>query len=209
MEENKNLTAERSLEIIRESIERSQRTITRNSALPMIWWGVCVVAFSFIIAYLWANHGGPVWNVLWFVMWIIGWAGDWLIAKRNETVPSTFVGKTIGQVWATFGIFCGTIGFIFGLVGGGILPMELIVSKNVLIVASITSVISLCFGIATTITGLIIRNRVIQICGFIAGLGGFFGALHFPDHRQLFVMAAVAIVGLIVPGIIVRTQNQK
>ena len=31
--------------------------------------------------------------------------------------------------------------------------MELIVSKNVFIVASITSVISLCFGIATTITG--------------------------------------------------------
>lgn len=208
MEENKNLTAERSLEIIRESIERSQRTISRNSALPMIWWGVCVVAFSFIIAYLWANHGGPVWNVLWFVMWIIGWAGDWLIAKRNETVPSTFVGKTIGHVWATFGIFCGGLGLLFSFIGNGILPLELIVPK-VYAFGCITSIISLCFGIATTITGLIIRNRVIQICGFIAGLGGFFGALHFPDHRQLFVMAAVAIVGLIVPGIIVRTQNQK
>ncbi|MBR3123640.1 MAG: hypothetical protein IKH48_05795 [Prevotella sp.] len=208
MEENKNLTAERSLEIIRESIERSQRTITRNSALPMIWWGVCVVAFSFIIAYLWANHGGPVWNVLWFVMWLVGWAGDWLIAKRNETVPSTFVGKTIGHVWATFGIFCGGLGLLFSFIGSGVLPLELIMPK-VYAFGCITSVISLCFGIATTITGLIIRNRVIQICGFIAGLGGFFGALHFPDHRQLFVMAAVAIVGLIVPGIIVRTQNQK
>lgn len=208
MEENKNLTAERSLEIIRESIERSQRTITRNSALPMIWWGVCVVAFSFIIAYLWANHGGPVWNVLWFVMWIIGWAGDWLIAKRNETVPSTFVGKTIGHVWATFGIFCGGLGLLFSFIGSGVLPLELIMPK-VYAFGCITSIISLCFGIATTITGLIIRNRVIQICGFIAGLGGFFGALHFPDHRQLFVMAAVAIVGLIVPGIIVRAQNQK
>ena len=208
MEENKNLTAERSLEIIRESIERSQRTISRNSALPMIWWGVCVVAFSFIIAYLWANHGGPVWNVLWFVMWLVGWAGDWLIAKRNETVPSTFVGKTIGHVWATFGIFCGGLGLLFSFVGSGVLPLELIMPK-VYAFGCITSIISLCFGIATTITGLIIRNRVIQICGFIAGLGGFFGALHFPDHRQLFVMAAVAIVGLIVPGIIVRTQNQK
>ena len=191
MEENKNLTAERSLEIIRESIERSQRTISRNSALPMIWWGVCVIAFSFIIAYLWANHGGPVWNFLWFVMWLVGYAGEWLIAKRNETVPTTFVGKTIGQVWATFGIFCGTIGFIFGLVGGGILPMELIVSKNVFIVASITSVISLCFGIATTITGAVIKNRVIQICGVIAGLGGFFGALHFLGRRHIVAHPAV------------------
>ena len=38
MEEKNNLTAERSLEIIRESIERSQRTINKNSAMPLIWW---------------------------------------------------------------------------------------------------------------------------------------------------------------------------
>lgn len=52
MEEITNMTAERSLEIIRESIERSQRTINKNSALPLIWWGACVVAFSLLIAYL-------------------------------------------------------------------------------------------------------------------------------------------------------------
>ena len=39
MEEKNNLTAERSLEIIRESIERSQRTINKNSSIPLIWWG--------------------------------------------------------------------------------------------------------------------------------------------------------------------------
>ena len=42
MEEKNNMTAERSLEIIRESIERSQRTINKNSAIPLIWWGLCV-----------------------------------------------------------------------------------------------------------------------------------------------------------------------
>ena len=51
MEENKNLTAERSLEIITEQIERSQRTITKNSALPLMWWGVCVTIFAPLIAY--------------------------------------------------------------------------------------------------------------------------------------------------------------
>ena len=35
MEEKNNMTAERSLEIIRESIERSQRTINKNSAIPL------------------------------------------------------------------------------------------------------------------------------------------------------------------------------
>ena len=92
MEEKSNLTAERSLEIIRESIERSQRTINKNSALPLIWWGVCVVMFSLFIAYLWKNHGGPVWNMLWAVLWLIGYAGNWMIDKRRESVPTTFVG---------------------------------------------------------------------------------------------------------------------
>ena len=42
MEEKSNLTAERSLEIIRESIERSQRTINKNSAIPLIWCAICL-----------------------------------------------------------------------------------------------------------------------------------------------------------------------
>ena len=106
-----------------------------------------------------------------------------------------------------FGL-CGGLGFIFGFTGNGILPLQLIMPK-VYAFGCITSVISLCFGMGTTITGLVIRNRIIQICGFIAGLGGFFGALHFPGHEQLYVMAVVAVIGLIVPGVLIQLQNQK
>ena len=111
MEDNKNLTAERSLEIIRESIERSQRAIAKNSALPLMWWGSLIVVFAMVIAYLWSNHGGPVWNALWFIMWIVGAIGNRFIDKKKETVPTTFVGKTIGQVWATFGIIASLVGW--------------------------------------------------------------------------------------------------
>ena len=130
MEEKNNMTAERSLEIIRESIERSQRTINKNSAIPLIWWGACVVAFSLFIAYLWKNHGGPAWNMLWAILWLVGYAGNWLIDKRRESVPTTFVGKTIGHVWATFGVFCCGVGMIFGFIGSGMLPMELIMPSR-------------------------------------------------------------------------------
>ena len=105
MEEQNNLTAERSLEIIRESIESSQHAITKNSSWVLIWWGLCVVAFSLLIAYLWDNHGGPAWNALWAVMWGTGYLGEWIISKHKKPVPTNFVSKTIGHVWATFGIF--------------------------------------------------------------------------------------------------------
>ena len=211
MEENMNMTAERSLEIMRESIERSQRTIAKNSSLSMIWWGACVVVCALLIAFLWAHHGGPVWNFLWILVWGLGYVGEWFIAKRKEAVPETIVSKTIGQVWGTFGIFCCAIGVILGLVGCGIIPVNLILpdASTAHLYINITSIISLCFGIASAITGAVLKNRIIQACGIIAGLGGFFGALRFPWVEQLYVMVAVAVIGLIVPGCLIYFQNKK
>ena len=207
MEQNNNLTAERSLEIIRESIERSQHAIAKNSGLPLMWWGALVVVFSLLINYLWWHHGGPAWNGLWFVMWVIGYIGNRVIDKKKETVPTSFVGKTIGYVWGTFGIFCGGIGLLLGLIGCGVIPATSIV-PDTHVYMNITSIISLCFGIASTIMGLVLENRPIQICGLVAGFGGFFAALHFPV-QQMYVMAAVAVIGLIIPGLIVHFQNNK
>ena len=212
MEAKENMTAERSLEIITEQIERSRRTITENSSIALISWGTCVFVFALLIAYLWEHHGGPAWNVLWAVMWFIGCLAEGLIRKRKAPVPITFVGKTIGQVWATFGIFLGAIGIIFGLAGSGLLPVTFTVSgdhADAHLYVNLTSIISLCFGIASTMTGFILKNRIVQVCGFIAGLGGFFCALQYPWSEQLYVMAAVAVVGLIVPGFVIYFQKQK
>ena len=212
MEEKEYMTAERSLEIITEQIERSRRTITENSSIALISWGTWVFGFALLIAYLWEHHGGPAWNVLWAVMWLVGCLSEWFIRRRKEPVPTTFVGKTIGQVWTTFGIFMGAIGILFGLAGSGLLPETFTVSDNHInahLYINLTSIISLCFGIASMITGFILKNRIVQICGFIAGLGGFFCALKYPWTEQLYVMAAVAVIGLIIPGLVIYFKNQK
>ena len=211
MEEKSNMTAERSLEIITEQIERSRRTIAEYSSIALISWGICVFVFALLIAYLWEHHGGPAWNVLWAVMWIVGCLSERLIRKRKAPIPVTFVGKTIGHVWATFGIFIGAIGIIFCLAGFGFLPVTFSVlgdHVNAHLYVNLTSIISLCFGISSTITGFILKNRIVRVCGFIAGLGGFFCALQYPWSEQLYVMAAVAFVGLIVPGFVINFHKQ-
>jgi len=209
MEEKSNMTAERSLEIIRESIERSQRTITKNSALPLIWWGSLTVVLSFLIVYLWKHHGGPVWNILWFAMWPVGYVGNRFIDKRKTPTPPSFVGKTIGHVWATFGIMCGLFSWIVCFAAMGWLPIE-VLGKGPHYCINMTSIIALCFGMATTITGFVLKSMIIKICGIIAGVGGFFMALQFNGQpEQLYVMAAVAIVALIVPGLVMYFQNKE
>ena len=73
---------------------------------------------------------------------------------------------------------------------------------------NITSIISLCFGIASTIMGLVLQNRPIQVCGLVAGFGGFFAALYFP-MQQMYVMATVALIGLVIPGLIIHFQSKN
>ena len=208
MEENENLTAERSLEIIRESIEQSRRAMTKHAGTPMIWWGSLVVVFAVLIAYLWKSHGGPVWNVLWFVMTIIGMAGEKMMAKRREPLPNNIIGSVIGKVWSAFGIFCCGLGFITCLAGLGVLSFKSLAPASGYIIP-ITSIITFALGMASTTTGLILKNRVISICSVIAGIGGFFLALRFAGGEQLLVMAAVAVVGLVIPGIIVNIQTRE
>ena len=113
-----------------------------------------------------------------------------------------------GTLKGTFGIFCGLIGWILGFVGLGWLPKELLMPVPNYII-NITGIISLCFGMGCTITGFIMKSRITQICGIIAGVGGFFSALYFMGSEQLYVMACVAVIGLIIPGLILTIQNQK
>lgn len=200
------LTAERSLEIITKQIEQNRQLIEKNGGASMIIWGTLVFVTALIVGHLWKHHGGPIWNILWSFVWIIGIAFEHFLIKRRGRIPSSFISKTIGQVWATFGIFCGLFGLVLWLALFRIIPIEVIMPLQAI---SITALIVFCMGLGGTITGFILKNPVIIICCIIGGIGGFFIALHLPDSRQMLLMAAVAVVELIIPGIIIVIQNRR
>lgn len=216
MEVNEKLAAERSMQIIMDSIEQNRRRIVHDSSMSLYWWGGLVIVFSILIMYLWKYQGGPVWNFLWFFMWFIGEVGERVLHKRRVPVPHDFVGKTIGHVWGTMGIFCGSLGLILGLVASGILPTDWIrigastsglASKTVYI--NLTSIIVLCFGMASAITGFILNNSIIKFCGIFVGIGGFFFALFLGGGaEQLLVITGAAILGLIVPGLLIKMSKE-
>ena len=73
METNNELTAERSLEIIKKQIELSRMSTEKNAGLPMIMWGSLVCITALIVWYLWNTTGNAAWNFLWFIMAAVGW----------------------------------------------------------------------------------------------------------------------------------------
>lgn len=210
MQMDKEMTPERSLEIIRESIERSRREITRDMGTPFIMWGTLVCATALVVGHLWNHTGSAAWNWLWFVMMLIGFAGNWWINRRHGHRPESYVGFVMGTTWLSFAIFA--VALPTGLYGIYILIVELlkdIVPCGTGYIIPITPAILLLMGMATTITGFILKNGWIVAGGIISGIVCTAFALRFNGAFEMLAMASAAVVGLIIPGIMINLKNKK
>ena len=67
-----NFSAENSLRLIAETIERSRRTIAKNSGKPLILWGALVAVTAIVIWALWSKTGSAAWNWMWFGIFSTG-----------------------------------------------------------------------------------------------------------------------------------------
>ena len=76
----------------------------------------------------------------------------------------------------------------------------------ILVAGSLTAQIVLLFGLAETISGVALKNRAIQIAGWVTGIGGV--AIYYltqANAEQLLIFTFAGIV-LAVTGLIVKTQ---
>ena len=208
METNNEMTAERSLEIIRKTIENNRRVVSENMGYSLILWGVLVVVFSLVIGHLWKHNGGPIWNCLWGLIWIPGLLGESCLKKKKQYVPENYMGRIVGYVWLTYGLFFTVFGVVLSLIGSGVIPVH-VAAENHRLFLPVSSIYILCFGMATTTNGFILKNVVIIVCGFVAGLCGFVAGLIYNGAESMFVMAAVALIGLVMPGILTNIQSKR
>ena len=100
-----NFSAESSLRLISETIERSRRTIAKNSGKPLILWGALVTITAIVIWLLWSKTGSAAWNFLWFAMTAVGMICMATLLKGREKAPDTEVTRMLGKIWGWFGIF--------------------------------------------------------------------------------------------------------
>ena len=92
-----NFSAENSLRLISETIERSRRTIAKNAGKPLILWGTLVTVTSLVIWLLWSKTGSPAWNFLWFAMSAIGVICGRVMDRGKEKAAVTEVTHTLGK----------------------------------------------------------------------------------------------------------------
>ena len=190
MEQIKEMTAQESLKLISETLNNSRRSILRNNSKGFILWGVLLTVMSLVVYFAWHATGNAIWNLLWFAMPAIGYPLSMLLYKKKDsTVPQSFVGKLLGQVWGVFGVFS----LVFSALAVFVVPMP------------ITFTIVLLLGLAESISGVILKNWPIIIGGFILGVGGAVAATLLKTDAQILLFTLGGIV-LAATGLIVKCQ---
>ena len=185
------MTAQESLSLIAESFNKSRKDILRNSAKYFMLWGTLLTVLSLVIYLLWHFTGKPQWNGLWFAMPALGYPIAVMMGKYNTVIPQNEVSKMLSGVWSVFGTFAITLSVISVFV----VPMH------------VTLIIVIILGLAECMSGVLLKNWPIIICGFLLGVGGAVFAMLVKSEAQLLVFTLGGIL-LLVTGLVMKLQNK-
>lgn len=183
--EDKVLTEKESLDLISQMIRNTRSRLEDNSGIPFLIWGYTTVIVAVVVWSLVTTSGNYLWHWLWFAIPVFG-GTLWLLHNKkqlnNRSRVITFVDRAISHVWMVFGIASFMISII-----------------SFLTYIPILFIVLLTMGMATAITGLIIRFKPIIFSGFI-------GILFSPlcvivrDTSSILIFAAVFVLMMVIPG---------
>ena len=219
MEENTGLTAERSLEIIAEQLEKSRRAVSKDTGQWLFVSGLTTMIMAVIVASVNYLTWTPLAHLLWFALpAIIG-----LVMRRGGRkrvpVPESFVGTLVRKTWYTtlaFALVYVVIATVWNIV------LQHYESPEVFLHAGmhITPTILTLLAVAVSMTGLILKKSALVWFGLLSFVILRFGLflvmisrLLPPDVlgrlslvRPCELIFLFALVGLMLPGLMLKKE---
>ena len=227
MEEKNNMTAERSLEIITEQIERSRQMVAKKTGQSLYIAGLCIMGLALIISICIFLTNNMAYYLLYILSPIVIYGVDRYVNRNKPKVPDSFVSNMVDKTWQTFGIFA-VLFFVF--VNLYDLLMSHTESPEVYarLVIHPFRIILLLFGMAITINGYILKSRWMVVCGIIGGIGGFAWESFYVTQTLVgwlgnytnsnycgivfglipgFIIALFAFIGMVLPGMMLKRKS--
>ena len=224
MEENNKLTAERSLEIITEQIERSRQTVAKDTGELLFISGLCTIGMAILVGFCIYFTGNMSFYILYILLPAIIYGAD-RYAKRNKPkVPVNYVGYLVDKTWHTFGTFALLYFVLFNLYPFvmGHQSTENLLQLNITPFRTIL----LLMGMTIAINGHILKSKWMVVCGIFGGIAGYVWELFNMTQNLLNWMGAdssengiaygmipgifiaiFAFVGLLLPGMMLKKQK--
>ena len=226
MEENANLTAERSLEIITEQIERSRNVVAKDTGQSLYMSGLATMGTAVMVALVNGLSASTMGHLLWLVLPFIIWLIMHIRDKKQVQAPVSLVGTLVGRTWWSFGFI--VIGFYLFALVWNFLAMRLYdnLATAASAMVSITPVIILLMGMAVAITGHILKRRWLVLFGILGGL--FVAVCEYSGVIRAIIVNSVesvkaiivlnlitpclsvflfSFIGLVIPGWMLKRQN--
>ncbi len=191
--ENSTLTPEESLLLITKTIEQTKERFKENGHI-FIFWGslMLIVLSSQLTLSLLELYKFTMYPVFLYPIGAIYTAIYTRRAYRKINTPKTIVGNTLGNLGWVVGMNLMIMGFLFSdQLGEALAPVFIILLALMLIVS----------GLSIKFKPLIIGGVLMNLIG----LGTFFLARDYHG----FSMMLGAVVGLIIPGIMLNNARRK
>ena len=228
MEENSNMTAERSLEIITKQIEQSRQAVAKDTGLSLFVAGLCLMAMSLLIGICIYFTGNLAFYFLYIALPIPIYFADRYVKRNKPKVPASFVGQMVDKTWQTFGIFA-VLFFVFVTLYNLFMGRTESPEVYMRLMVHPFRIILLLFGMAITINGYIIKSRWMVWCGIIGGIGGFIWESFYLTQTIVgrffstyinenycgivnglipgIIIALLAFIGMTLPGMMLKKQS--
>ncbi|MBO4606675.1 MAG: hypothetical protein J5682_02110 [Prevotella sp.] len=229
MEENMNMTAERSLEIITKQIERNRKSVSKDTGLSLFISGLCIIGIAILTSICAVLTGNMAFHLLYVLIPVLVIVIERYVKRNKPKVPASFIGTMVDKTWQTFGIFVLTF-FILSILFNKLMIHDALVAENMQVYfqnhISPVRIILLMMGMAVTINGYILKSKWMVWCGIIGGIGGFFWEAFCVTQTLMawsrlplesywivqtiapnLIMAVFTFIGLTLPGWMLKKQQ--
>jgi len=187
------LTPEESLLLITNTIEETKKRFEENGHLIILWG---VITFTvFFSQYVFSLMGlykkfDIIWTVILFPLGAI--YSFIYIRKKMKNLPATLLTRVMGTMGWAMGLNLMILGFLFGQqLGDALAPVFLIM-----------------LALSMIVIGASIKFKPLFIGGLLLNLIGL-GSFFLDRDYHGFSMMLGAVVGLIIPGILLNKARRK
>jgi len=189
--EDKILNEKESLELISKMIRNSQQKIKQGNGLTFLIFGYTTLAISLLVYYLLKTTENNWYNLVWLGIPVIGFILLYFFKKDKPKYAKTYIDRVVNNVWTVIGSAVFLVSFTAGFVRIPVLP-----------------ILILLLGIATAITGLVIKFRPVVIGG-VLGIISFVLPFVMFGYEQVLIYGICVFVMMVIPGHILNYKGRK
>jgi hypothetical protein len=189
------LTPEESLLLISKTIAETKKRFEENGHI-IILWGVLTFTV-FLSQYILVLLGlYKLFDIMWTtILFPLGAIYTFIYVRKKvkkKNLPNTIIGRIVGTMGWAIGLNLMILGFLFRQqLGDAVAPVFLIL-----------------LALSIIVTGASIKFKPLLIGGILLNLIGLGSFFFIRDYHGLSMMLG-ALVGLIIPGILLNKANRK